>query len=560
MDYKLKELSHFKRRQGPLLLIIMDGIGIGREDETNAVYLANPEHLKRYREECRKQNLYIELNAHGSAVGLPSEKDMGNSEVGHNAMGAGKIYAQGAKLVNESIQTGKMFKTEVWNEFVVPVRDLDKTIHFLGLLSDGNVHSHIDQLFGLLNGVANIGIKNVRIHTLLDGRDVPERSALEYIKPLQEKLRNMMSQNEDYDYRIASGGGRMYVTMDRYESDWKVVERGWDAHVRGIVQKEEMKNGYKGYYKSPIDAIKHGRECFPEKNDQTAPPFVVIDENGKPIGRMKDGDVVINFNFRGDRAIEISKAFEKEDFIKFDREYYPNVKYLGLLQYDDAELIPKDYLVPPPEIKHTLSDFCCANNIKQFAIAETHKYGHVTYFWNGNRTGYVCPQKEVYMEIKSEPSEMIPKNPFMKADEVCAEAMGAIKGLNYDFIRVNLANGDMVGHTGLMDPTIKAVKKVDECVGKMVELNRKMHGITIITADHGNSDEMKNADNTQKTSHTLSRVPFCIVDGEWKGEYTTRNDLKRPGLGNVASTLLNLLGFEKPERYKKSLIKFVNKQ
>lgn len=554
--YELEKLGSFNGRRGPLLLIIMDGVGIGPDDDTNAVYLANPVNLKKYKEECASRNLYMQLKAHGPAVGLPSEKDMGNSEVGHNAMGAGKIYAQGAKLVNKSIDTGRMFETDTWSQYVKPLGGSDHTVHFIGLLSDGNVHSHIDQLFGLLDGVATSGIKNVRIHTLMDGRDVPERSALDYIKPLEEKLQKIMDKHSDYDYQIASGGGRMYVTMDRYESDWGVVKRGWDAHVRGVVKDQEMKNGYKGYYKSAEEAIKHGRECFPKKNDQTAPPFVVVDDDGHPVGKIADGDVVINFNFRGDRAIEISKAFELENFNEFDREYYPNVKYLGLLEYDDAEHIPNDYLVPPPDIKDTLSDYCCANGIKQFAIAETHKYGHVTYFWNGNRTGYICADKEAYTEIKSEPSEMIPDNPVMKADEVCAETMRILKSLEYDFVRVNFANGDMVGHTGIMDATITAVKKVDECVGKLVELNRRLNGITIITADHGNSDGMKNKDGSPKTSHTLNPVPFYIIDKNWDGEYRLKNDLNEPGLTNIASTMLNLLGLKKPEQYRDSLVKF----
>lgn len=554
--YELKKLDSFSGRRGPLLLIIMDGVGIGKKDDTNAVYLANPVNLNKYKEDCMKQNLYMQLKAHGPAVGLPTEKDMGNSEVGHNAMGAGKIYAQGAKLVNKSIKTGRMFETDVWDQYVKPLAGSDRTVHFIGLLSDGNVHSHITQLFGLLDGVSKSGIKSVRIHPLLDGRDVPERSALEFIEPLQAKMRAIMDANDGYDYQIASGGGRMYVTMDRYESDWGVVKRGWDAHVRGVVKEDEMKNGYKGYYRSATEAIEHGRECLPETNDQTAPPFVIVDKEGNPVGRMKDGDLVINYNFRGDRAIEITKAFIHENFSAFDRVYYPDVNYLGLLEYDDAEHIPENYLVPPPDIKDTLSDYCCANGISQFAIAETHKYGHVTYFWNGNRTGYVCADQEAYIEIKSEPSEMIPKNPVMKADEVCAETMRILETLKYDFVRVNFANGDMVGHTGLMDATITAVKKVDECVGKLVELNKRLNGITVITADHGNSDEMKNKDGSPKTAHTLNPVPFYIIDKNWDGEYVLKTDVEEPGLSNIASTVLNLLGLEKPETYRESLIKF----
>jgi len=556
MNYKLERLPNFKGREGPLLLIIMDGIGIGKPDKGNAVYLAQPPNLIKITEECKAKNLYTELKAHGPAVGLPTWDDMGNSEVGHNAMGAGRVYSQGAKLVNEAIKSGKIFQSEIWNKFVKRVKERNSCMHFLGLLSDGNVHSHIDQLFGLLDGTVKSGVRKVRVHILLDGRDVPEYSALKYVDMLEEKLKSINDQNFGFDYKIGSGGGRMYVTMDRYESNWEIVRRGWLAHVCGIIEQTELIKGFKGYYRSARKAIEDARRIFPEKNDQFIPPFVIIDENNKPIGRMSDGDVVINFNFRGDRAIQISKVFEQKDFNKFKRDYYPDLEYAGLLEYDTDAHIPKQYLVSPPEIQNTITEYLCTNGITQFAIAETHKFGHVTYFWNGNRTGYFCRDKELYIEIHSEPNEMIPINPKMKAYEVCDETIKALKSGKYKFLRVNFANGDMVGHTGILEATITAVKTVDECVGKLIEVVNELNGITIVTADHGNADEMLEKDLKPKTSHTLNPVGFWIIDKNWAGEYEIDKELQQLRLSNIASTIINLLGFQKPEIYDSSLIKF----
>ncbi|HUU78249.1 MAG TPA: 2,3-bisphosphoglycerate-independent phosphoglycerate mutase [candidate division Zixibacteria bacterium] len=556
--YQLKKLNSFRGRNGPLLLIIMDGIGLGKEDDGNAVYLARPKTLLQLTKECKEKNLYCTLKAHGPAVGMLSDNDMGNSEVGHNALGAGQIYDQGAKLVDESIKSGAIFQTDIWKKLTSKVKRMKKTVHLIGLLSDGNVHSNISQLIGLIEGFEKVGINQLCVHILTDGRDVPAHSALEYIQKLEKKL-NEINQNNlqnDYNYRIASGGGRMQVTMDRYESDWKIVERGWNAHVLGIVEKEELVKGYQGYYKSAQEAIIHARKCFPEKNDQTLPPFVIVNEKNEPVGKIVDNDLVVNFNFRGDRAIQISKAFEDKEFNKFDRKYFPKVDYAGLMQYDGDKLIPKQYLVYPPTIKNILSDYCCANSIPSFAIAETHKFGHVTYFWNGNRTGYLCEKIEEFVEIKSDPNEMIPIHPEMKAKEVCERTIEALKSGKFKFLRVNFANGDMVGHTGIIEAAVKAVSIVDDCIQRLVEVVNELNGITIITADHGNCDDMKFPDGKTKTAHSLNPVGFWIVDKNWQKEYSINSQLIEPGLSNVASTLLNLIGYEKPENYRESLIKF----
>ena len=552
MNKELKKLNGFKKRPGPVVLIVMDGIGIGKEDNGNAVYLANPTYLKTYMASSLEQGLYCQLKAHGPAVGLPSEEDMGNSEVGHNALGSGQIYSQGAKLVNESLDSGTFFKTPAWEQMVGgAVRD-GKTVHMMGLLSDGNVHSHISQVFKILDGLVASGVKKIRLHPLLDGRDVAPDSGLEYIDRLEQKLAQL-----GVDAKIASGGGRMCTTMDRYYSDWNIVKRGWYAHVLGEMLPEEVTEQYSGYFKSAKEAITLARQLWPAKQDQFNPPFVITDEQGHPVGKMEDGDTVINFNFRGDRAIEISEAFLVEDFTGFDRKSLPKVNYTGLLEYDEEKKLPPVFLVPPPSIKNTSAEYLAATGVKSYAIAETHKYGHVTYFWNGNRSGYVNEKLEKYEEIKSDSNEMIESHPEMKIYPVTDRFLEAIDSGKYDFLRVNFANGDMVGHTGNIDSCIKAVQAVDQCLKKVVDKVFKMQGVVIVTADHGNSEQKRDKKGKVMTSHTLNPVPFFILDSKYNGEYKIDvSNIAEPGLSNVAATFINLLGFEAPEQYQKSLVKF----
>ncbi|HKI77487.1 MAG TPA: 2,3-bisphosphoglycerate-independent phosphoglycerate mutase [Ignavibacteriaceae bacterium] len=541
MNLSLKKLKNFHGRKGPLLLIIMDGVGIGKEYDGNAVFKAKTPVL----DKLFKSKFYTQLKAHGPAVGLPTDDDMGNSEVGHNAIGGGRVFAQGAKLVNKALASGDIFKTDVWKN----ITEKDKNggpVHFLGLLSDGNVHSNISQLFKLINKCAGEGIKNVRLHALMDGRDVPGRSALTYIKQTEELFANIKKE-KGLDYKFASGGGRMKVTMDRYNADWEIVERGWKTHVLGIGRKfNSAKEAVETFYKEDENII-----------DQYLDPFVIVDENEKPVGTIEDGDAVICFNFRGDRAIEISRAFEEKDFDKFDRQRIPEVYYAGMMQYDGDLKIPKNYLVIPPEIERTISEYLCAEKVKSFAISETQKYGHVTYFWNGNRSGYIDKNLETYVEIPSDKIEF-DKAPKMKAYEITEKTTELLKSGEYKFGRINFPNGDMVGHSGIMEAAITAVETTDECVGKLLKVIDELGGIALVTADHGNADEMyteKNGVKTPKTSHTLNPVPFIIYDPDYKGDYTMA-DVKNQGLTNIASTILNLLGYEKVEDYDESLIKF----
>jgi 2,3-bisphosphoglycerate-independent phosphoglycerate mutase len=540
MSLKLDKLQSFHGGKGPLLLIIMDGIGIGKPDETNAVYLADTPNL----DVLFKSDLYTQLKAHGTAVGLPSDDDMGNSEVGHNAMGAGRVFDQGARLVNKALKTGSIFGSPVWSN-IVQRAGKGGTVHFIGLLSDGNVHSHIEQLYIMIDKCAELNFKRVKVHALLDGRDVGEKSALDYVEPTEEKLKKI-SEEKGLDYAIASGGGRMKVTMDRYNADWNIVKRGWQAHVLGEGRK----------FPSASEAVKTYYEEDLKITDQYLPSFVVADDAGTPRGRIVDGDVVIFFNFRGDRAIEISRAFTEKDFSEFDRGPLPDIYYAGMMQYDGDAYIPPNFLVQPPAIDNVISEYLCAEKVKTFAVSETQKFGHVTYFWNGNRSGYIDESLETYREVESDRIEF-DKAPKMKASEITQITKELLRTSNYKFGRLNFPNGDMVGHTGIMEAAIIAVETVDKCVGELLAVVKEMGGIAVVTADHGNADEMftvdKKGNKSIKTAHTLNPVPFVIYDPLYKGEYKMAG-LKEKGLSNIAATLLNLLGYEKPEDYDPSLI------
>ncbi|MFX1238614.1 MAG: 2,3-bisphosphoglycerate-independent phosphoglycerate mutase, partial [Promethearchaeota archaeon] len=349
-ERKLKRLDNFSGRPGPLVLVIMDGVGIGKNDENNAFFLAKTPFLDKIQREYPKKKMYVELKAHGTAVGLPSDSEMGNSEVGHNAIGAGNVVKQRALLAKEAIESKNLFQTSKWQELAFNIVKKRKTLHLIGLLSDGYVHSHMTHLIGLLHGAKESDIKKVRIHVLFDGRDVPPQSALVYIDELERELHEINSEG-DNDYRIASGGGRMHVTMDRYNSDWAMVQRGWEAHVCGF---PEILPNYTGFFKSAREAVEQARSNDPDISDQYLPSFVIGDNGKKAIGAMENGDTVLFFNFRGDRAIQISRAFdERGEFDEFLKICEPNLTYFGLMQYDEKKQIPKNFLIDPPRLGYT---------------------------------------------------------------------------------------------------------------------------------------------------------------------------------------------------------------
>ena len=545
---KLTKSDKFAGIKGPLLTIVMDGVGLNAPGNGNAVEAAYTPTL----DMLMKKYPMVTLKAHGTAVGLPSDDDMGNSEVGHNALGSGQVFAQGALLVSNSISSGKMFESETWKAAVKNVLDNDSTMHFLGLFSDGNVHSNIEHLRSMIEHAKKDGIKRVRIHILLDGRDVGETTALEYIDPFENFLTSLRSDN--FDICIASGGGRMKITMDRYEADWSMVERGWHTHVLGDAR----------MFESASDAVKTLRD---ETNaiDQDIDPFVIV-KDGKPVGTIEDGDTVIFYNFRGDRSLEISRAFEGgQDFDKFDRVRVPNVYYAGMLEYDGDLHIPAHYLVNPPEITNTLGEYLAGTGISQLAISETQKYGHVTYFWNGNKSGKFSEELETYIEI---PSDVIPfeQRPWMKCAEITDKLIEMLLCGKYKYLRCNYPNGDMVGHTGNYQATIISIEALDLQLARILPVIDKLQGAVIITADHGNADEMYEIDKKTKspkigaqgnpkakTSHTLNPVPCIFYDNFNNDKYNVKtNDAY--GLSNIAATTVNLLGYEAPDMWDKSII------
>ncbi|GAB4221546.1 MAG: 2,3-bisphosphoglycerate-independent phosphoglycerate mutase [Spirochaetales bacterium] len=544
----LKRNPRFTRRRGPVVLAILDGVGYGAYKEGDAVAEAMTQNLDSLRSRCP----HTKLKAHGTAVGLPSDEDMGNSEVGHNAIGCGRVYAQGAKLINASIESGAIFEGPVWKKLIQYVKQNNGTLHFIGLFSDGNVHSHIDHLKAMLVRAAEVeGVKRARIHILLDGRDVGETSALEYIDPFEEFLSGLNAKG--VDYRIASGGGRQVITMDRYGANWDMVRKGWEVHVHGEGRQ----------FASAHEAVVTLREET-HAIDQDLPPFVIA-ENGKPVGPIQDGDSVIFFNFRGDRALEITAAFEQEDFDKFDRGRRPKVEYAGMMEYDGDMHVPKQYLVSPPAIDRTVGEFLVTSGIRQLAISETQKFGHVTYFFNGNRTGKFDENLEDYVEI---PSDVVPfeDRPWMKCAEITDYVIQAIQSGKYDFIRLNFPNGDMVGHTGIYEAVLCAIEAVDLCLGRLIKAVEEAGGILIVSADHGNSDDMyehdkktgevvRKPDGTPKakTAHSLNPVPCIIFDPEGKGEYEPALK-ERLGISSLAATCIELLGFIPPSDYDPSVL------
>ena len=542
----LKKNGRIQRR-GPVMLVIMDGVGFGKYKEGDAVADAMTKNLDSLYATCP----WTKLKAHGTAVGLPSDADMGNSEVGHNAMGCGRVFAQGAKLVSNAIVSGDMFLGATWQKLIANVKKNGSTLHFIGLLSDGNVHSHIDHLKAMVAEAKKEGVKRVRVHALLDGRDVGEMSALDYFDPFAEYLAEL-SADGTFDAAIASGGGRMVITMDRYNADWDMVRKGWETHVLGEGR----------MFTSAHEAIETLRKET-GAIDQDLPPFVIA-KDGKPIGTINDGDSVILFNFRGDRAIELSRAFDEPEFSEFDRKRWPKVEYAGMMEYDGDLHIPHQYLVSPPAIDRVMAEYLCASGVRQFSISETQKFGHVTYFFNGNRSGKFDEKLEEYVEI---PSDKVPfeQRPWMKCAEITDRVIEEIESGKWDFIKLNFPNGDMVGHTGVFEAVVCSMEGMDLQIGRLRDAIEKAGGIMVVTADHGNADDMyehdkkgdvkrkENGEPKAKTSHSLNPVPCIIYDPEYKGEYSTTLN-EGLGISSIAATCMSLLGFVPPADYDKSVV------
>jgi 2,3-bisphosphoglycerate-independent phosphoglycerate mutase len=548
----LQKNPAWKGRKGPLVLVIMDGVGIAKYKEGDAVSDSKMYNLAA----IKAKNPVTSLKAHGKAVGMASDDDMGNSEVGHNAMGCGRVFKQGAALVATAISNGAMFKGTAWREIVDNAK-AGGALHFIGLFSDGNVHSHIDHLKAMITQAKADGVKKVRIHTLFDGRDVPETSALLYIDPFETFIKELS--NGGFDARIASGGGRMWITMDRYGADWEMVHRGWNTHVHGEGRQ----------FASAREAVLAYRKEMPGVIDQDLKEFVVC-RDGKPVGTIEDGDSVVYFNFRGDRALEITAAFEQDVFDKFDRGRRPRVCYAGMMEYDGDLHVPRRYLVSPPAIDRTMGEYLAASGVRTLAISETQKFGHVTYFFNGNRTGKFNETLENYVEIKS---DVVPfeQRPWMKCADITDYVLEAIGSGKYDYIRLNFPNGDMVGHTGVYEAVVCSLEAMDLQIGRLAREVEAAGAVMLITADHGNCDDMFEHDKktgaeqlkpdgtpVPKTSHSLNPVPCFLYDPEYKGEYKSAagEGALKTGLGisSIAATCIELLGFIPPADYDSSIL------
>ncbi|KAA3485619.1 2,3-bisphosphoglycerate-independent phosphoglycerate mutase [Gossypium australe] len=547
VSFKLED--HPKLPKGKrIAVVVLDGWGEYKPDQYNCIHVAQTPTMDSLKQGAPDR--WRLIRAHGNAVGLPTEDDMGNSEVGHNALGAGRIFAQGAKLVDLALASGKIYDGE---GFKYISESFEKgTLHLIGLLSDGGVHSRLDQLQLLLKGASERGAKRIRVHVLTDGRDVLDGSSVGFVETLENDLAKL--REKGVDARIASGGGRMYVTMDRYENDWDVVKRGWDAQVLGEAPHK---------FKNAIEAVKKLRE---NANDQYLPPFVIVDDNNKAVGPIVDGDAVVTINFRADRMVMLAKALEYQDFNKFDRVRVPKIRYAGMLQYDGELKLPSRYLVSPPEIDRTSGEYLVHNGVRTFACSETVKFGHVTFFWNGNRSGYFNPQMEEYVEIPSDVGITFNVQPKMKALEIGEKARDAILSGKFDQVRVNIPNGDMVGHTGDIEATVVACKAADEAVKMILDAIEQVGGIYVVTADHGNAEDMvkrnksgeplldKNGDLQILTSHTCQPVPIAIGGPGLAPGVRFRSDVPNGGLANVAATVMNLHGFVAPNDYETTLI------
>ncbi|MBI5047620.1 MAG: 2,3-bisphosphoglycerate-independent phosphoglycerate mutase [Deltaproteobacteria bacterium] len=508
----------------PLMLIVLDGWGINLRKKGNAQLLAKTPVINR----LFKEYPNTKLETSGLSVGLP-EGQMGNSEVGHLTMGAGRIVYQELTRINREIETGDFFKNRTLSESIAAVKMSNGALHLMGLVSDGGVHSHINHLFALLDMAKKQRLDKVFIHAFLDGRDTPPTSGKDYIESLHANL------EKTHIGKIATVSGRYYA-MDR-DNRWERIEKAYRA----------IKNGEGKLVQSAVEAVS---EAYKKgETDEFVLPKVIA-ENNKPVATINAGDGIIFFNFRADRARELTRAFTQEDFNRFDRGIKPQLSsYVCLTEYDVTFNLPVAF--PPQSLKNIMGEILSKNNIRQMRIAETEKYAHVTFFFNG---GIEKPFDREDRILIPSPKEVptYDKKPEMSAYLVTDELIKKIKSGDYQFILVNYANGDMVGHTGIMKAAIKACEVINECLDKVVSAAREKEWIAIITSDHGNIEQMTDYNtNDVYTAHTTNPVPFVLIDDKKKNISLTEG-----GLSDVAPTVLELMGIKKPQEMTgKSLIK-----
>ncbi len=524
----------------PVINIVLDGYGIGKRDHTDAIFQAATPFV----DQLRSNYASTTLLTHGNHVGLPGEKDLGGSEVGHLTMGAGKNIAQGPTLITKAIADGSFVEMPVLQAAITQSRS--HALHLIGLLSDGNVHSHLDHFIAVIEEAVRQQVKNCYVHALLDGRDVGIQTADLYMEQLETLFAKIRADHPDWCYGFASGGGREVITMDR-DQNWAKVKKGWDTHVLG-------KSGQN--FPNALAAIAHFREKNPELIDQDCPPFNITDQNGS-IPTIADNDAVIFMNFRADRAIELTQAFTDKDFSGFPIDHRPDVYFAGMMVYDEDTNTPENRIMSSPSVPEPFGKRILELGLNQFRLAETQKYAHVTFFFNGGYRNPLDPDKEIYHLINSDKIDSFANAPEMKAVEIAAQAVTFIQSGKFDFGLINFANTDMVGHTGDMKATITAAQTVDLAVRRVCEAVVAVNGLAIITADHGNGDEMlifnKKAGKEEiSTKHSINPVPCVIFDPGYQGDY----QLKPPGecnLSMIAATNFLLLGKEIPSDINDSL-------
>ncbi|GAV20036.1 2,3-bisphosphoglycerate-independent phosphoglycerate mutase [Mariprofundus micogutta] len=531
----------------PVLLIVMDGWGIGSGGHEDAIAQANTPVFDR----LWSGYAHTRLFTHGPYVGLPAAKDMGGSEVGHLTMGAGMILDQGPTRINKAIADNSFFASSALQQVMEVVAN-GTTLHLVGLLSDGNIHSHLNHFKTLIEYAFEQGVKRLRVHALLDGRDVGIQTAQKYVCELEEDFA-YINGNEGFDYGFASGGGRERIIMDR-DYDWSKVEQGWNMMVHGQCEQR---------FPSMLAAINHFRERQPDIVDQDLPGFVIVDQDNQALGKMTDGDAVVMVNFRGDRAVEITEAFELDDFDGFDRGDKPDLTYAGMMVYDEDRNLPKLQLMGPTKVDNPFGKRILELGIKQFRLTETQKYPHVTFFFNGGYRQPLDESMEDYILIPSDKGVSFSDAPQMKAAEIAGKAVELIESGEYGFGLINFANADMVGHCGNMASAIEAVEAVDKAVGQIVEALEQAGGAALITADHGNAEEMLVATKTghePSTKHSVNPVPCILFDAAYDGSYQLRQPdaadaaLAVPGLSHLAATLFEMMGYAVPDDLNPSLI------
>ncbi|MEE8435802.1 MAG: 2,3-bisphosphoglycerate-independent phosphoglycerate mutase [bacterium] len=536
---RMAELSGQFKDRGQLLWIVLDGWGLGDHGEGDAIHQAYTPHIDSLGLAFASTRLYT----HGHYVGLPAPKDIGGSEVGHITMGAGRIIPQGPTRIKEEMDSGRFFSGEALTTLIDNCLQGDAPLHLMGLLSDGNVHSHIDHYHAIIDHAEKRGVRRLYVHALLDGRDVPYQSALDFVEPLEARLERINAEHPGWDYAIASGGGREVITMDR-DQNWDKVRRGWETHVLGRCENT---------FASATEAVKALRSGMPDAIDQDLPPFVVV-RGGQSRAPIRDGHSVIFMNFRGDRAIQFTRAMVEDDFSHFEREGRPDVRFAGMMTYDEDTNLPPLTLMPPSSVAEPFGKRLIDWNLRQFRLAETQKYAHVTFFFNGGYREPLDPEREEYILIQSDKVDSFAQAPALQAGAIGNKAQELILSGQFDFGLINFANADMIGHTGDLAAAVQGVREVDAALGLIFDALAQTGGTALVTADHGNAEEMisgnpKTGKREINTRHSINPVPLYLFDPEYRGDYTLKPSTPEHPmtLANLASTASILMGREPPD-------------